>query len=119
VNLLVQAFVASGAVLLLAAMPAAPSLALAATLSGLAGFVAASWNGVYMAEVARLSPHDRVSDATSGSTLLTFLGYVAGPMLYGLLVTASGGWVLPMLAVAIQLAVVTLLVTPALLRASR
>ncbi|HEV7264604.1 MAG TPA: MFS transporter [Falsiroseomonas sp.] len=118
-NLLVQGLAASGAVLLLAAMPAAPSLALAASLSGLAGFVAASWNGVYMAEVARLSPRDRVSDATSGSTLLTFLGYVAGPALFGLLVTASGGWVVPMLAIAAQLAVVTLLVAPVLLRAAR
>jgi MFS family permease len=119
VNLLVQGLVASGAVLLLAAMPAAPSLALAATLAGLAGFVAASWNGVYMAEVARLSPRDRVSDATSGSTLLTFLGYVAGPALFGLLVTLSGSWLVPMVAVAAQLAVVTLLVAPALLRTSR
>lgn len=119
VNLLVQGLAASGAVVLLASIPAAPGLALAATLSGLAGFTAASWNGVYMAEVARLSPRDRVSDATAGSTLLTFLGYVAGPALYGVLVTLSGGWVVPMLATAGQLAVVTLLVAPALLRAAR
>lgn len=119
VNLLVQGLAASGAVVLLASIPAAPGLALAATLSGLAGFTAASWNGVYMAEVARLSPRDRVSDATAGSTLLTFLGYVAGPALYGVLVTLSGGWVVPMLATAGQLAVVTLLVAPALLRAGR
>lgn len=118
-NLLVQGLAASGAVLLLAFMPAAPSLALAATLSGLAGFAAASWNGVYMAEVARLSPRDRVSDATSGSTLLTFLGYVAGPAIFGVIVTLSGGWVAPMITIAGQLAVVTLLVAPSLLRASR
>ncbi|PWS36346.1 hypothetical protein DFH01_14320 [Falsiroseomonas bella] len=119
VNLLVQGFAAAAAVLLLAALPEAPGAALAALLSAVAGFVAASWNGIYLAEVARLSPKDRISDATSGSTLLTFLGYVAGPLLYGLLVTASGGWVVPMLATAVQLALVTLLVAPALLRASR
>jgi MFS family permease len=119
VNLLVQGFAASAAVLLLAALPQAPGATLAALLSAVAGFVAASWNGIYLAEVARLSPKDRISDATSGSTLLTFLGYVAGPLLYGLLVTASGGWLVPMLATAAQLALVTLLVAPALLRASR
>jgi MFS family permease len=118
-NLLVQGLAASVAVLLLASMPAAPSLALAAALSGLAGFVAASWNGVYMAEVARLSPRERVSDATSGSTLLTFLGYVAGPAIFGVLVTLSGGWLVPMLFIAAQLALVTLLVAPVLLRATR
>jgi MFS family permease len=119
VNLLVQGLAAAGAVLLLASLPQAPSLALTALLAGLAGFVAASWNGIYLAEVARLSPKDRISDATSGSTLLTFLGYVAGPALFGLLVTASGGWLVPMLAIAVQLVVVTLLVAPTLLRASR
>ncbi|WP_170979509.1 MFS transporter [Roseomonas sp. HF4] len=118
-NLLVQGVAASAAVLLLAAMPAAPSLAVAASLTALAGFAAASWNGVYMAEVARLSPRDRVSDATSGSTLLTFLGYVAGPALFGLLVTLSGGWMVPMIAMAAQLSLTTLLVARPLLKAAR
>lgn len=119
VNLLVQGAAASATVLLFSAMPVAPSLALAAALAALAGFVAASWNGIYLAEVARLAPRERISDATSGSTLLTFAGYVAGPALFALLVTLSGGWVVPMAAVALQLALVTALVTPALLRAAR
>lgn len=118
-NLLVQGLVAAVTVLLLAAMPERPSLSVAAMLCGFAGFVAASWNGVYMAEIARLSPRERVSDATSGSTLLTFLGYVAGPALFGLIVTIGGSWTLPMLAVAGQLAATTLLVGPRLLHLSR
>ncbi|WP_170984791.1 MFS transporter [Roseomonas sp. AR75] len=119
VNLLVQGLVASGAVLMLAALPQSPGLLLTALLAGFAGFVGASWNGIYLAEIARLSSKDRISDATSGSTLLCFLGYVVGPVAYGVLVTASGGWLAPMLFTAVQLAVVTLLVAPTLLRASR
>jgi len=115
-NLLVQGFAAAAAVLVFASLPVGASPALAATLAAVAGFVAASWNGIYLAEVARLVPREHVSDATSGSTLLTFLGYVAGPAIFALLVAASGGWGVPMVAVAAQLAVVTVLVAPVLLR---
>ena len=59
---------------------------------------------------------DRVGDVTSGSTLFIFLGYVAGPSAFSLLVTLSGGWVLPMLLVAAQLAVVAALVGASLRR---
>jgi MFS family permease len=116
VNLLVQGGAAAAAMLLLASLPMEPGPLLASLLAAVAGFVAASWNGIYLAEVARLVPRDRVSEATSGSTLLTFLGYVAGPAAFALLVKASGGWGLPMVAVALQLAAVTGLVAPVLLR---
>lgn len=115
-NLVVQAFVAAGSVAALALLPVgAPSAALM-LLCGLAGFVGASWNGISLAEVARVSPPDRVGDVTSGSTLFIFLGYVAGPSAFSLLVTLSGGWVLPMLLVAAQLAVVAALVGASLRR---
>jgi MFS family permease len=48
-------------------------------LSGIAGITVTSWNGVHLAEIARLSPAGRVSEATSGATLVTFAGYVIGP----------------------------------------
>ena len=38
-----------------------------------------SWNGVHLAEVARLAPRHRVSEATSGGAIVTFMGYVIGP----------------------------------------
>ena len=118
-NLVVQGFAAAAAVLVFASLPVGAGLALTSTLAALAGFVAASWNGIYLAEVARLVPRDRVSDATSGSTLFTFLGYVAGPALFALLVKASGGWGVPMIAIAVQLAVVAAVVAPRLLRSPR
>lgn len=115
-NLVVQAFVASASVAALALLPVgAPALALMG-LCGLAGFVGASWNGISLAEVARVSPPDRVGDVTSGSTLFIFLGYVAGPSAFSLLVTLTGGWVVPMLLVAGQLAIVAALVGVSLRR---
>lgn len=47
------------------------------------------WNGVYLAEVARLAPQGQASAATGGSLAITFLGVVLGPMLFGAL---SGAW---------------------------
>lgn len=118
-NLVVQGFAAAVVVLIFAALPVGAGMLLTSGLAALAGFVAASWNGIYLAEVARLAPRDRVSDATSGSTLFTFLGYVAGPALFALLVRLTGGWGVPMIAIAAQLAAVSALVAPMLLRRSR
>lgn len=109
-NLVVQAFVAAGAVAGLALLPASAADWVLLALCALAGFVGASWNGISLAEVARVAPPDRVSDVTSGTTLFVFLGYVAGPSVFSVLVTVSGGWVVPMLAIAGQLAAVAALV---------
>lgn len=115
-NLVLQAFVAAASVVALALLPdGAGGWALMA-LCALAGFVGASWNGISLAEVARVAPPDRVSDVTSGTTLFVFLGYVAGPSAFSVLVTFSGGWVLPLLAIAAQLALVAALVGRALPR---
>lgn len=109
-NLLIQAFVASATVLALALLPTDSSAALITLLCGASGFLAASWNGISMAEVARVSPPDRVGDVTAGATLFIFLGYTIGPTAFAALVTLSGGWTIPMAATAIQLGVVAALV---------
>src|SRR5262249_25082784 len=36
------------------------------------GIAAASWNGIHLAEVARLAPAGKVTDTASGSTFFTF-----------------------------------------------
>lgn len=119
VNLTMQGFVAAAVALLFANLPVGTSAGVIAACAALAGFFGASWNGIYLAEVARLVPRAQVSEATSGSTLFTFLGYVFGPALFAQAVRASGGWALPMDAIAIQLAVVAALATPRVLRAQR
>jgi MFS family permease len=55
-----------------------------------AGFAATSWNGVYLAEVARLAPQARVSDATAGSTFFVFVAYSAAPVAFSLAVSMVG-----------------------------
>lgn len=103
-NLTAQAFVAAAAVAGFGALPDQPTVILAALTATGTGFFAASWNGIYLAEVARLSPSDKVSEATSSSSVVTFLGYVAGPSIFSLLVTWTGGYQVPFIAVAAQLA---------------
>jgi MFS family permease len=119
VNLLVQAFVAAATVLTLALLPNDASFGLVAALCAACGFLAASWNGISMAEVARVSPPDRVGEVTAGTTLFIFLGYTVAPSIFAALVTFTGSWVVPMVAIAVQLAVVAALVSLAWVRAAR
>jgi MFS family permease len=65
---------------------------LIAVTSGLAGATAGSWNGVYLAELARVAPPGKVGEATSGSTFFTFMGYVAGPSTFSALIGLAGGY---------------------------
>ena len=85
-------------------------------IGGLAGSLVASWNGIYQAEVARLSPPGRIAEATAGSSTLCFLGYLIPPAIFAALVTLTGSWLLPQLLAAGQLLVVALLVLPRLRR---
>ena len=103
VNLMIQAFLAAAAVAAWALMPMDAPLWLVATLAAVAGFFGASWNGIYLAEVARLAPPGGVADATAGSTMLCFMGYVIGPTLFAAAVP-SLGWQVPFLLCAGQLA---------------
>ena len=70
------------------------------------GASAIGWNGVYMAEVARLAPPGQVGMLTGGSLLFTFTGAVTGPPLFGAILGYSGSYspsfgvfaILPLLA---------------------
>ncbi len=90
-NLVAQAFAAALFVVLFGTHEAGSALWLVAVLAALSASAGASWNGVMMAEVARLCPPERIAEATSGSTLVVFLGYVAGPSLFAAVV-AWAGW---------------------------
>ena len=104
-NLTVQALIAAVCVVAYGFMPMTLPLVAKAAIGAAAGFFACSWNGIYMAEVARLAPPGRIADAASGSTLLTFLGYVAGPSLFAFAVPVLG-WHLPLALLAAQLVLV-------------
>ena len=108
-NLTIQAMVAAALVAAYGSLPLSPPMLLTALIAGATGFLAASWNGIFLAEIARLSPADRVAEATSASTLCAFLGYVTGPSLFSVLVTLTGTYRWPFFIVAAQLFVMALL----------
>jgi len=103
-NLSVQALIAAAMVVLYGFLPEEPSIATVAVVCGAAGFFAASWNGIYMAEIVRLSPAKLITEITSSSTVMVFLGYMSGPTIFSLLVSWSGSYRLSFLVIAAQLA---------------
>jgi len=103
-NLSVQALIAAAMVVLYGFLPEEPSIATVAVVCGAAGFFVASWNGIYMAEIVRLSPAKLITEITSSSTVMVFLGYMSGPTIFSLLVSWSGSYRLSFLVIAAQLA---------------
>jgi len=56
------------------------------------GATAVGWNGVFLAEIARRAPRDRISDATGGSAFFTFLGVVVTPPLFHLVLSTTSSY---------------------------
>ncbi|WP_237217626.1 MFS transporter [Falsiroseomonas oryziterrae] len=79
-------------------------------LGVLCGFTSASWNGIFLAEVARVSPPDRVAEASSGAIMLCFLGYLTAPSAFAFAVGTTGSWTLPFMVACALLAAVSVLV---------
>jgi MFS family permease len=67
-------------------------LAAVVLVSVLFGASAVGWNGVYLAEVARLAPPGRVGAVTGGTQFFTFIGALAAPPLFGFVVGLSGNY---------------------------
>jgi predicted MFS family arabinose efflux permease len=59
-------------------------------LCAVAGLTVTSWNGVQIAEIAQLAPPEKVQEASSGATLVLFVGYVAGPAGFAALASLTG-----------------------------
>jgi MFS family permease len=76
----------AASVLLILTVSLAWPFALVAALGVALGATVIGWNGVFLAETARLSPEGQVSEATAGVMVVTFMGSVIGPpLLSGLL----------------------------------
>ncbi len=56
------------------------------------GATAVGWNGVFLAEIARIAPAGQVSQATGGCLFFTFLGVVVTPLLFNLMLALGGGY---------------------------
>jgi MFS family permease len=73
------------------------SLALLAAISGV---TISSWNGLMLAEIAAIVPSGWVAQATSGTTMLVFIGYVVGPTVFSLLLDLSGSYTLAFVTIS-------------------
>ncbi|WP_157985948.1 MFS transporter [Teichococcus vastitatis] len=76
--------------------------------AALVGVTAIGWNGVHMAELARVAPLPLVGDVTSAASLFGFVGSVCGPLVFTLVVSWSGSYDLAFLLMAGQLALLGL-----------
>jgi hypothetical protein len=56
------------------------------------GATAVGWNGVWLAEIARLAPPGRTSEATGGCLFFTFLGVVVTPPAFNAVYAASASY---------------------------
>ena len=87
-----------------------PLAGLAAASAAL-GLTAVGWNGVYLAEVSRAVPVDKVGLATGGVLMFTFVGVVLGPSTFGAIVAMTGSYAAAFIAMdALVLATVVALV---------
>jgi MFS family permease len=68
------------------------------------GITAIGWNGVHMAELARVAPLALVGDVTSAANFFGFVGSICGPLAFMLIVRWSGSYDLAFLVMAVQLA---------------
>jgi len=78
------------ALLTLFASPAWP-LWLLFVFASLFGATAVGWNGVFLAEVARIAP-GKVSEATGACLFFTYLGVVVSPPLFSLALSHGGSY---------------------------
>ncbi|MEO5697217.1 MAG: MFS transporter [Burkholderiaceae bacterium] len=56
------------------------------------GATAVGWNGVFLAEVARIAPAGQISQATGGCMFFTFLGVVVSPPLFSQALAIGGSY---------------------------
>jgi MFS family permease len=80
---------ASAAALVAVAGPLLPPLVLTVVVA-LFGLTASGWNGVFLAEVARLAPPGRVGEATGAVLMASYTGLVLGPIAVGGIAAAAG-----------------------------
>lgn len=109
VLLAILGLVAGGATTLLAVLPDAegwPFLLCAVVV----GATVLGWNGVHMAELARLAPADQVGEVTSAASLLGFIGTIFGPLGFALVVRWTGSFTIAYMLAAAQVALIALFV---------
>lgn len=59
-------------------------------LAAVFGFTASGWNGVFLAEVARLAPQDRIGETTGAVLTASYAGLLFTPLLIWLMESVAG-----------------------------
>lgn len=52
-------------------------------VAALAGATSTSWNGVFLSDLGRFGPPEKIGETTAAVTFFVFVGYVAGPAVFG------------------------------------
>ncbi len=86
----VQAPLSAAATLLLATFSARWPIAVLALASATIGLTVGTWNGLFLAQVARTAPEGEVSEATAASGAMVFLTYMLVPPAFGLAAAMLG-----------------------------
>lgn len=100
------AFGMGGCAILTAAFDPTWPLVAVAAVSMLFGATAIGWNGVYLAEVARLAPVGQAGVLTGGTLFFTYFGVVAGPPAFAALVGVTGSFAIGYAAIGVVILVV-------------
>lgn len=104
-GLLLLALLALGAgsaiILLVCSSAASPWLVFGCM--ALVGATSMGWNGVHMAELARVSPPALIGEVTSGASLFGFVGSICGPLVFAVLASRTGSFDWSFVLVAGQL----------------
>ena len=66
-----------------------PAMVLACVFAGIG---TAGWYGVFLAEVARLAPPERIGLATGGALFFVYAAICVGPLVFAAAVSISGGY---------------------------
>lgn len=80
--------------------PRWPTAAIAVVCAAF-GATAIGWNGVYLAQVARLAPPGKAGEATGGSLVFTYGGALFGPPVFTFVVAAGAGYPAAFVAAAV------------------
>jgi hypothetical protein len=64
------------------------------------GLTASGWNGIFLAEIARIAPGGRVAVVTGGVQVIAYSGLVATPLAFSGVVAISGSYGAAYLATA-------------------
>lgn len=95
--------IGAGASILLLVWSTAASPWLIYGCMALVGATSMGWNGVHMAELARISPSALIGEVTSGASLFGFVGSICGPLIFAVVASKTQGFTWPFVLIAGQL----------------